>query len=437
MTTAKFVQPNYNTQTGTGYPLGIDAAFAAFLRLAGSFAPHAQDTPNLTVALDAGHVFGHNSGALIEVAAQNTAALTAPATNPRKDIVYVDRLTGVVGVATGTEAASPVDPAVPAGKSAIARIRCTVGMTAIANSQIDDLRNLGLLGVDQLLGALDAMVFKGVIDCSANPNYPAADAGFVYRVSVAGKIGGAAGPKVEVGDVLLCLTDGTAAGNHATVGANWNITQTNIDGTLGASVVAHKNANYAIVQADSGKTFVADAALDFTLPQISTLALPFEVTVKLGAATGTSMGAVCSGTDKIVAGGAEIGTTKTNVRGCFMKLVADSTGKWQAVMDRWEYESSLQSVGTSSAITLTHYFGALPADKYLILVCAITEGGWVVGDEVDGFSEPDNCGAELAADATNLYISQAGGVPRLPPKTGGAWFAITAANWRWKARASL
>ena len=79
-------------------------------------------------------------------------------------------------------------------------------------------------------GAADVMVFKGVIDCSANPNYPAADAGAVYKVSVAGKIGGASGPNVEAGDTLYCITDSTASGNHATVGAQWVIAQVNVDG---------------------------------------------------------------------------------------------------------------------------------------------------------------------------------------------------------------
>lgn len=90
---------------------------------------------------------------------------------------------------------------------------------------------------DALIAANDAMVFKGVIDCSANPNYPAADRGHTYRVSVAGKIGGGSGPNVEIGDILMCLTDATSAGNHATVGANWSIIQVNIDGALTTSSI--------------------------------------------------------------------------------------------------------------------------------------------------------------------------------------------------------
>lgn len=78
----------------------------------------------------------------------------------------------------------------------------------------------------------DPLLFKGAIDCSANPNYPAADAGDTYKVSVAGKIGGGSGPNVEVGDTLICTVDASASGNHATVGANWLILQANLDPSL-------------------------------------------------------------------------------------------------------------------------------------------------------------------------------------------------------------
>jgi hypothetical protein len=85
---------------------------------------------------------------------------------------------------------------------------------------------------DALIAAANGMVFKGVIDASTNPNYPAANAGDLYRISVAGKIGGASGTNVEVGDLILCTVDGTAAGTQAGVGANWNISQTNLDGAV-------------------------------------------------------------------------------------------------------------------------------------------------------------------------------------------------------------
>lgn len=80
--------------------------------------------------------------------------------------------------------------------------------------------------------ANDAMLYKGVIDASANPNYPAADAGHTYKVSVAGKVGGASGTNVEVGDLVICTVDGSSAGTQAAAGANWTIVQVNIDGAV-------------------------------------------------------------------------------------------------------------------------------------------------------------------------------------------------------------
>lgn len=100
---------------------------------------------------------------------------------------------------------------------------------------------------DGLLAANDAMVYKGVVDASTNPNYPAANAGDTYKISVAGKIGGASGANVEVGDMLICLVDSTATGDHATVGSSWNIIQVNIDGIV---VGAASSTDNAIVRFD-------------------------------------------------------------------------------------------------------------------------------------------------------------------------------------------
>lgn len=83
-------------------------------------------------------------------------------------------------------------------------------------------------------GYVDNLVASGVnivgtIDCSTNPDYPsAAGAGEAYHVSVAGRIGGGSGPLVEVGDLIVAVA-ASAGGDHATVGSDWIIMQTNVD----------------------------------------------------------------------------------------------------------------------------------------------------------------------------------------------------------------
>lgn len=73
--------------------------------------------------------------------------------------------------------------------------------------------------------------FKGATDCSANPNYPAAVVGDSYIVSVVGKIGGASGTAVDVGDWYICLT-ANAGGTEASVGTDWGHLEHNLVGAL-------------------------------------------------------------------------------------------------------------------------------------------------------------------------------------------------------------
>lgn len=76
-----------------------------------------------------------------------------------------------------------------------------------------------------------ADITKGSIDCSGNPNYPVGVSGDRYKVSAAGKIGGASGIVVDVGDVIECLVD-NAGGTQAAVGSSWFIVQANLVGAL-------------------------------------------------------------------------------------------------------------------------------------------------------------------------------------------------------------
>ncbi len=108
-------------------------------------------------------------------------------------------------------------------------------------------------------GASDVMIFKGLINASTNPNYPAADAGNLYKISVAGKIGGASGANVEVGDTIYCIVDGSAAGTQAAVGANWVISQVNVDGAV-VGPAAATDGHVALFDGATGK-LIKDSGL--------------------------------------------------------------------------------------------------------------------------------------------------------------------------------
>lgn len=147
---SQFTQPDNTAQDAGTYKGAIDDSISVMSRLAAAFAPHEQTVPDLTVRLDAGFVFA--SQTLTEVAAQSSATITAPSTNPRIDRIHVDGTTGAVGVSTGTEAASPSPPAIPTGKIPIARVSLSVGMAQITNADITDER------VTQLGGSSGGLV---------------------------------------------------------------------------------------------------------------------------------------------------------------------------------------------------------------------------------------------------------------------------------------
>lgn len=111
----------------------------------------------------------------------------------------------------------------------------------------------------------DSMVYKGAIDCSEFPYYPAADCGDVYKISVGGNIGGILGPEVNAGDMIICSVDDSPSGNHEVVGANWVIIQSNLvvstDGTMGANSDGLISSQKAIKTYVDSRPAVAHALL--------------------------------------------------------------------------------------------------------------------------------------------------------------------------------
>lgn len=76
-----------------------------------------------------------------------------------------------------------------------------------------------------------ATSFQTAISAASNPNYPAATKGQTWVISVAGKIGGASGIAVDVGDLILA-TATNAGGTQASVGTSWTILEHNLSGVL-------------------------------------------------------------------------------------------------------------------------------------------------------------------------------------------------------------
>ncbi len=80
---------------------------------------------------------------------------------------------------------------------------------------------------DSVIATADAFTLQWKIDCSANPDYPAADAWHAYVVSVAWKIGWVSWTNVDAWDMIVCRTDSTASWDQATVWDSWFILETN------------------------------------------------------------------------------------------------------------------------------------------------------------------------------------------------------------------
>lgn len=373
MTVATFAQPNFNVDDPTTYRGKLDGNTAVSAPIVDNFAPHAVATPNMTVQLDAGAIPG--VGAMpVQVALQTSATLTAPTTNPRKDIVYIDAATGVIGVAIGTEAASPVDPAVPAGKIAIARLAMTVGMSSITNSIITDLRA------------------------------PAMTAG-----------GGATFTPIT-GNTTLSI--GQSGGRFKLTGAATAVTL--------PTPIGNANVSYLLWGGDANTQPISPAASSFKMPD-GTTPTSYSVTANQGIEV-VSDGSVYQVVRMV---GKQTGQTPTV--GDNSTQLATTAFVQQNRTFPTAFESGEIGIIANSDMTVAHGLGAVPKLWKAVLRCKIAELGYSVGDEgfVMADTNPTNSGISAYINATNIgmviqstiYISQRSA-------TIGTLQPITFNNWR-------
>ena len=133
--------------------------------------------------------------------------------------------------------------------------------------------------IAQGMATADALTYKGTVAGGSTGEYgaltPAAAKGDVYKVTTSGKIDGVA---VEVGDMLICNTDNTAAAtsdNYSTIAANWDIVQGNTEGVVvgpasstDSHIVLFNGATGKLIK-DSSKTLADLATADHVHGNIS------------------------------------------------------------------------------------------------------------------------------------------------------------------------
>jgi len=189
-----------------------------------------------------------------------------------------------------------------------------------------------------------AVRLVGDIDCSTNPNYPAATVGDLYIVSVAGKIGGSAGIAVEVNDSIYCKTT-NGGGNQATVGADFFITQANVDGAVTGPASA-VSGNIPTFNGTSGKV-IQDGGVavstDGTFASNSDSLLPTQKASKTYADT------------KVAANSAITGATKTKITYDAKGLVTSGADATTADINdstnrRYVTDSELTVIGNTSGV---------------------------------------------------------------------------------------
>lgn len=138
------------------------------------------------------------------------SAVNANSTNPVQNKVITAAVNLKAPLASPALTGTPTAPTATSGTNTT-----QIATTAFVQSAISTK-----------IAAADAMIFKGTIGTggtvTALPNTHST--GWTYKVITAGTY---AGQTCEVGDMIICLTDGTAANND-----DWTVVQTNIDGAV-------------------------------------------------------------------------------------------------------------------------------------------------------------------------------------------------------------
>lgn len=289
--------------------------------------------------------------------------------------------------------------------------------------------------ISNSFAANDAMQFKGTIAGGSTGNYgaltAAANSGDTYKVSTAGKINGV---PVEVGDMLICTVDSTAAAtadNYATIAANWAVIQTNIDGAVTGPSSA-TDGNFALFNGATGKIIknssyspssFAAASHTQAVNKGGTNITSYDIGDILYASASTTL--------------AKLNGNTTTTRK-FLTSVAATSGtavapKWDTLtksdvglshvedtaLSTWAGSTNITTVGTISSGTWqgsaisSSYIGNLPASKITSGTLGIARGGTnksTIAAYSIWYASAKDTLAELTANttATKKFLSMKG-----------------------------
>ncbi len=269
-------------------------------------------------------------------------------------------------------------------------------------------------------GLLD---FKGSTDASGNPNYPSALKGDSYIVSVAGKIGGASGKSVDVGDVYFATAD-NAGGTEASVGTSWVVLEHNLAGALlsannlsdvantttarsnlGLVIGTNVQAYDAELAAIAGLTSAANKGIVFTgsgtasTYDLTAAALTVLDDTTVGAMLATMGGAPLASptfTGTPAAPTASGGTNTTQIATTAFVTSAVSTGT----------AGLLEFKGSTDASANPNYPSASQGDAYVVSVAGKVGGasGKVVAAGDVYLATADNAGGTEASVGTSWIV---------------------------------
>jgi hypothetical protein len=196
-------------------------------KLGAVFAPlsvSANDTPNLTVRIRPGSYF-NSINEFVEFAGGVSPSIAAPATGNSWNIVALSN-TGSVSVFAGVAGSSPAFPSVPAGYLPLAAVYMTATTSAIAPSNVVDIRPF-VRTVDQIPNLSTELANRPTMTDLNNALALKADVGSVavgphshvvadvtdYVSATTGMINAAVGAKANDADVVHLAGNETIAGD--------------------------------------------------------------------------------------------------------------------------------------------------------------------------------------------------------------------------------